>query len=168
MKLINKKLNMWSCVPAELTYKQLKNIGEIIGEDESLMTFESYFDDETGKLIINEKCSNYDHVVKNYSIYLEATEEERTVIRERKKDNEFLVELMDYLDIIANKIKIFNIKFLLSNQNLGCDKLAEVFEFVENIKGSSIYKIALDLYSLGIIDGKRTERAKRNRCTMQI
>lgn len=59
MKLIDKKINMWSCTLGELTYRQICILKAGLGEDSVLSEFESFFDDKTGQIIMNEGCKNF-------------------------------------------------------------------------------------------------------------
>ena len=43
MKLIDKKINMWSCTLGELTYRQICILKAGLGEDSVLSEFESFF-----------------------------------------------------------------------------------------------------------------------------
>ena len=50
MKLIDKKINMWSCTLGELTYRQICILKAGLGGDSVLSEFESFFDDKTGQI----------------------------------------------------------------------------------------------------------------------
>lgn len=163
MELINKKLNMWSCVPEELTYRQVKLLSDALGDNSRLSEFESFFDDDNGRFIINSSHKNYEWIVRNYTIYLKADDEQREAYKTEHRNNEFFSEIFDYLDIILNKMTGYEMKRILRNQTFSIDAL-DTLESVlgKRLLSESDYSFFHYAYNYGVIQGKRAERKKKH------
>lgn len=160
MQLINEKLNMWSCTLGELEYRQIKILNLALGENSKLADFESFFDDKTGQIILNKEYCHYDWAVENYTTYLEANGDERTKMWEKHLDDDRLCDLMDYLDTIDRKRKDFEILSILPEQSsLYSAEATRMFHILK--ESTDLEKIVSNLYTYGIIQGKREERAKK-------
>ena len=79
MKLIDKELNIWSCTLGELTYRQICILKAGLGEDSVLAGFESFFDDKTGQIIMNEEHDDFILNMQIYSKYLGSTDTEKDI-----------------------------------------------------------------------------------------
>lgn len=161
MQLINEKLNMWSCTLGELTYGQIKILRSTLGEDSKLVGFESFFDDKTGRFILNEEYPKYDWVVKNYTAYLEADESKKIKIWEKHFDDEFLCDLMTYLDTILRKRQEYEIRSIIKFQPIAYESEAISAYNALQEKNMSLIDVAIKMYNCGLIAGKRKERAKK-------
>ena len=163
MKLINEKLNMWSCTLGELTYRQIKLLRSVLGEDSKLAEFESFFDDKTGQFILNEEYPKYDWVVKNYTAYLEADESERSKMWEKHFDDEFLCDLMAYLNLILRKKREYEVRKIINLQPVVYEAEAISAYNAIHKENMSLIDAAIQMYNCGLIAGKRKERAKKKK-----
>lgn len=157
MKLIDKELNMWSCTPDELTYRQICILKQGLGEDSKLSDFESFFDDKTGQLIMNKEYKDFNLNVDVYSKYLKATDEEKITYKDKHKDSAYY--LFDYLDVINTKIEDYKMLKILGYQPINWS----VPRLWEKMNNTDPRVNLIDMYNYGLIQGKRIERARKKK-----
>ncbi|MEI3163004.1 MAG: hypothetical protein V8S74_06335 [Lachnospirales bacterium] len=160
MKLIDKELNMWSCTPDELTYRQICILKQDLGEDSKLSDFESFFDDKTGQLIMNKEHKDFDFNVDGYSKYLKATDEEKIAYKDKHKDNAYYLDLFEYLDFLNTKIEDFKMLKILGYQPINWN----VPRLWKKMNSTDPRADLMAMYNYGLIQGKRIERARRSVC----
>ena len=159
MKLINKKFNMYSCKPSELTYRQMKMLDQAFDdESKTLADFQSFFDDKEGKLILNEEHPYYENLVRNYIAYLECDKKMRAEIHDDIK-TDFWKEVAEHLDIVSVKMEKYKIKNLLSLQN-GSENAYKIWGILSEDNKMMLMDKIMYVYNYGLINGKRQERAK--------
>lgn len=160
MKLIDKELNMWSCTPDELTYRQICILKQGLGEDSKLSDFESFFDDKTGQLIMNKEHKDFDFNVDVYSKYLKATALKKATYKDKHKDNAYYLDLFDYLDFLNTKIEDYKMLKILGRQPINWS----VPRLWKKMNSTDPRADLMAIYNYGLIQGKRIERARRSVC----
>lgn len=164
MKLIDKELNIWSCTLGELTYRQICILKAGLGEDGVLAGFESFFDDKTGQIIMNEEHDDFILNMQIYSKYLGSTDTEKDIYRNKHQDDDYYLDLFDYLDTVDTKIKDYKLLKLLKYQPINMS----VSRLYNKMKDKDFCLCLIDMYNCGLIQGKRLERAKRKNNLQEV
>ena len=165
MKLIDKELNIWSCTLGELTYRQICILKAGLGEDGVLAGFESFFDDKTGQIIMNEEYDDFILNAQIYSKYLGATDTEKDIYRNKHQGDDYYLDLFDYLDFVNTKIEDYKMLKILEYQPIN-RSVSKLWRKVGDNK--SVYETLMDMYNYGLIQGKRLERAKRKNNLQEV
>ena len=164
MKLIDKKLNMWSCTLGELTYRQICILKAALGEDSVLGGFESFFDDKTGQIIMNEERKDFALNKEIYSKYLGATDTEKEMYKNKHQNDANYLDLFDYLDFVNTKIKDYKMLKILGYQPINWS----VPRLWKKMNNQDMGGDLMAMYNYGLIQEKRMERAKRKNNLQEV
>lgn len=155
---------MWSCTLGELTYRQICILKAGLGEDSVLSEFESFFDDKTGQIIMNEGRKNFVSIAQIYSKYLGATDTEKEVYKNKHQNDANYLDLFDYLDFVNTKIEDYKMLKILGYQPINwC-----VPRLWKKMNTKDMEADLMAMYNYGLIQGKRMERAKKKKAPYSV
>ncbi len=157
-QMINEELQIASCSIADLTVEQARHFFEQWGEDIELGTLTLFYDKESGLIVLNRDNKYYETYLDIAEAYLMADKEKR--IQSRK---EIPAGMLETLKVLENCIKDRHdnkwIRRALHNKINDLERRT-IRKIIREHGSASAPYIA---FRLGVIRGKRIERAKRKR-----
>lgn len=155
-KVINEELKIASCRIADLTMEQVTTFLKIWDDDSKIGTLTVFYDQNSDYLVLNEDNKGFQLYLDVAETYLKASKEGR-----KKLMSEAPSSLLETLRVIKGFKKR---QFINTWIGRACkNKMSDVErEIVKNVPCESIYTA----FKLGVIRGKRIERAKRRAGTL--
>lgn len=152
-KIINEELKIASCRIADLTMEQVTSFLKTWNDGSNIGALTIFYDRENDYLVLNEDNEEIRSYLDITEAYLKAdTEGRRKIIRESPDSVRETIRLIK--EVEEQRFIRKWVDRARQNQMSNVDRL-----FVENVPCGSAY-IA---YRLGLIQGKRIERAKKTK-----
>ena len=165
-EIINEKLGIRACGIADLTGEQVRHFLGLWEEGAKIGSLTLFYDNESGYIVLNKDNSDYNFYLNLAEVYLDSSEEERQEIDNMCKGH----GAREALVVLRNCIKFRETKKqmeLLSHAQYVEDEYNISHELLREIKKK--YSFSSDMFCMykafqfGVIQGKRMERAKRNK-----
>ena len=154
-KVINEELKIASCRIADLTMDQVTAFLKLWNDDSKIGTLTVFYDQNSDYLVLNEDNEEFSLYLDVVEGYLGADEEQRREIR--KQTPRSMLETLRVIDRFKKR------QFINTWIGRACknEMNSTEIEIVENLPFGSNYTA----FKLGVIRGKRIERARRKRGT---
>lgn len=152
-KVINEELKIASCRIADLTMEQVTAFLKLWDDDSKIGTLTLFYDQDSEYLVLNEDNKDFQLYLDVAEIYLKASKEGR-----KKLMSEAPASLLETLRVIKGfeKRRFINTWIGRACKN---EMNSTEIEMVTHIPRESVYTA----FKLGVIRGKRIERARRKR-----
>lgn len=170
---INQELQIYSCGVEDLTLEQ---VGHILSNwDESIAIKELIvFYDYDGRIILNKDCEQFDRLKSFIPKYTGHSLNDRQECKEKAKT----ATLKMILDIIDNALlsrekkkkdeEFKSLKKLLEKQSIPFSVLQTLWNIYDSHEPGKCSLALINLYTYGVIQGKRAERAKKKSMKREI
>ena len=152
-KVINEELKIASCRIADLTMEQIEAFLRIWDDGSRIGTLTVFYDQTSEYIVLNEDNEDFSLYLDVVEGYLEANKEQRRKFRKEAPSS--MLETLRVIDGFEKR------RFINTWIDRACKNgMSNVErEMVENVPCRSIYTA----FKLGVIRGKRIERARRKR-----
>lgn len=152
-KVINEELKIASCRIADLTMEQIEAFLRIWDDGSRIGTLTVFYDQNSEYIVLNEDNEDFSLYLDVVEGYLEANKEQRRKFRKEAPSS--TLETLRVIDGFEKR------RFINTWIDRACKNGMSNAEreMVENVPCRSIYAA----FKLGVIRGKRIERARRKR-----
>lgn len=157
-EMIDKELKIDACNIGDLTLDQVQSFLRLWGDNSSIATL-TLFLKEDGTVVLNKDNKEYEFYKELSCKYLSSSDEKREIFKEKAPEcyRETLNTLESALKIRKTNELLRVLKYNFAEvDNISYSILQKVFEDCES-GAMGFFKI----FTLGYIEGKRAERARR-------
>lgn len=172
-KVINKDLNLFSCNKGDVENEWMDIRTDTYHAGYDIDGLTTFYNPQTDKLIIVKDAEHFEQLKHIAEGYLSLNSEQRNEFNNNnipKSIEGFMNVLKETVYIREEKIKketlnkkVQSIRGILIKHNIPYDVLDEIIAIYDGYgQGSKTFGL-IDIYNYGVIQGKRTERAKKKR-----